>query len=228
MSNFSLSNIVKMATVALLAFSLSGCPTTYNMGTAKTLEPGAMEYDTTIVYQAMDVGVLLGGDSSVFGFPFLDFGVRYGITDGLDVGASLKGFGKAGIDFKINLIDNESMAISLDPEISGFPSESTTVDENGVETTEETGLLQIDLPVLVDIKLDEDITLTISAKYSAYILPSHDEPLSNFVGGTVGLDIKVSEDFAIHPFAGVTYWIDAPGNVDVIMPHGGLGTRAIF
>ena len=229
MKKFNFSTLVKLAGTALLAFGLSGCPTTYNMGTAKTLGAGEMEFDSTIVYQGIDVEALITGEpGTVVGIPFVDFGFRYGIADIMDVGISVKGFGKAGIDFKVNLLDTDAISLSVDPEFSGFTSETTELDANGDEITETGGLLQIDLPVLVDFKLDEDLTLTLAAKYTAYMNMGDDGGMSHFLGGTLGLDIKVSEDFAIHPFAGVTYWVEAPLGIDVIMPHAGIGSRTLF
>ena len=216
MKKFNFSHLCKLAGMALLAFGLSGCPTTYNMGTARTIGEGEMEFNTTLVYQGLDVGALVG-DSSVgsVAIPFVDFGYRYGVAENMDLGINVKGIGKVGADLKINLVDTDSIALSIAPEISGSQIAGA-------------GVLQWDLPILLDLILSEDLSIVIAMKYTGYMpIGSDDAFLSNFVGGTIGLDFALGESFAIHPFAGVAYLIaeELPDNVEVILPHAGLGLR---
>ena len=216
MKKFNFSTLIKLAGTALLAFGLSGCPTTYNMGTARTIGAGNMEFNTTLVYNGLDVGALVGDSSvGVVAIPFVDLGYRYGLADDMDLGINVKGIGKVGADLKINLVDTDTIALSIAPEISGSQLAGA-------------GVLQWDLPVLLDLIFSDDLSLVFAMKYTGYMPIGGDEAfLSTFVGGTVGLDFAIGESFAIHPFAGVTYLIaeDLSDNVEVVLPHAGLGLR---
>jgi hypothetical protein len=229
MSTFNLTRIAQFAGAALLILGLSGCPTTYNMGTARTLGMERMEFTTTLVYNGLDLDALVPSESSsdpndptlsndgglgTIAIPFVDFGFRYGVAENMDLGLSLKGFGKAGIDLKINLLDTGDIALSIDPELSG-----TQLGDAGI--------VQFDLPVLVDFILSEAMTVTVAVKYTGWMpFSGADATLTHFVGGTLGLDIKLGDNFAMHPFAGVTYWMgDVADGVEVVLPHGGLGLR---
>jgi hypothetical protein len=218
MSTFNLTRIAQFAGAALLLLGLSGCPTTYNMGTARTLGVERMEFTSTLVYNGLDLDALVPSESSsdmgTIAIPFVDFGFRYGVAENMDLGLSLKGFGKAGIDLKINLLDTGDIALSIDPELSG-----TQLGDAGI--------VQFDLPVLVDFILSDAMTVTVAVKYTGWMpFSGADATLTHFVGGTLGLDIKLGDNFAMHPFAGVTYWMgDVADGVEVVLPHGGLGLR---
>ena len=71
---------------------------------------------------------------------------------------------------------------------------------------------------------NDKLTVTLAAKYSGVFSFAGGETsgIANLVGGTVGLNIKLGDSFALHPYAGVTLSMDQ----DVItFPHGGIGAR---
>jgi len=244
MTRITIPRAAKLAGATLLILSLGGCPTFYNMGTAKTLAEGEMEFNATLVYNAISVEASgLSDDSNDAGapdpagdpkssnatddtatatiaIPYIDFGYRYGIAENMDLGFGIKGFGRTSVDFKIGLVDTGMVGIAIDPEIGGL---FLGVGDAAI------GYLQFDLPILIDIRPNDSLTITATLKYTGLMPFAGDEvALGHFIGGTIGVDIKIGDAFALHPFGGITYVLDTPDNVEATLPHGGLGIRMLL
>lgn len=227
----SLAGTVRVIGFAVLTLTLGGCPSFYNMGTARPVAEGQMEFHSTLAYNGIAAGTLTpaaetdsstqsatqespDADVSIM-LPIIDVGYRMGIAENMDFGVAVKNIGNLRFDLKIALLDTEQLTVSVAPEVGGL---FIGAGESSV------GYVQYDLPLLVDFHPNDKLTVTLAAKYSGVFSFAGGETsgIANLVGGTVGLNIKLGDSFALHPYAGVTLSMDQ----DVItFPHGGIGAR---
>lgn len=176
--------------IALLpALALAaGCPSFTTMGTARTVKR-----DTTQVWVApefMGMTVDSGDGNEAFSVPQFEFGMRRGVTDGIDIGAKLWLLGMA-IDGKFQLLRSPTGDSGIDVAISpglgwlGFNS-----GDEGFNVV--TGYLS--LPVGINVPGGSQFVLTPKAIYQRYMARSSGSGGDVgifFVGGSAGFAWKL-------------------------------------
>jgi hypothetical protein len=114
--------------------------------------------------------------------PMINSSFRYGLTDTLDMGLSLRGYSLLSLDLKVNLINTQNFALSIAPSL-------------GVSFVL---ILQPELPILVDIKFSESFRVNIGVKYAPMILWSTDN-MTHFFGGSIGFEFELGGSFYMAP-----------------------------
>ncbi len=190
----------RLALLPALAL-LTGCPSFSTMGTARTMPkgkgqlfvaPGAMvlqdfQRDTTT------------GRSDSFGMPTVEFGGRYGVTDGAEVGAKVSLLG-AELDTKFALRRSETADAGLDvalaPAVSIYPFRSG--DTNATYAW-------VHLPLLLGVNVGGS-QLVIGPRVSGMIIAGGGESVrALWLGGSLGFAWKVGDGFRLLPELSMAY-----------------------
>jgi hypothetical protein len=136
-------NLIRLRAVVALALSplLFACPSASTMGLARTMPAGKLQ--TLVNPGAVTFAAATDAGSGAVTVPQLEFGVRYSVTDRVEVGAKAWFLG-AAIDTKIGLLRPESeesgLNLALDPGISYIGAGGGTTGG---------GLLTVYLPVML-------------------------------------------------------------------------------
>lgn len=196
-----------IAVPLLLAFS-AGCPSVTSMHTARPIAPGEFELGVAPVL----VGSVADGKGT--GLPWIQFGMRYGISDTVDFGLLYVPPLQVSTDVNIAIINTGSFALSIDPTIQPIAAGGDN---------EAIFLVWAYLPVLIDVVGTETFALTLNVKpgvayaSAASDLGGEDELLESgttyVLGGGIGLKIMLTDRFGIMPELGATYFLDAPNDV---------------
>jgi hypothetical protein len=181
---------VGLGVLFLACAALVGCPSVATLVTATPLGKGNIE----VTIQPGAAGVVLPSDSQPFAsdpgggsdktlwIPMINTSFRYGFSDTLDMGVSLRGYSLFSIDLKLNLINTQNIAVSVAPSLGA----SFVL------------ILQPELPLLVDIKLSESFRVNLGAKYAPMILLSSGKS-DHFFGGSIGFEFEMAGSFWIAP-----------------------------
>jgi len=131
--------------VPLIALFVSGCASFSTFQTAHTVGGGNVQFAVEPSWQ----GASAEGDS--IGFPRIDFGLRYGLTDRIDIGGRA---GASGVEFmgKFLFTDPASRRFSLSVAPSGGGLAFGGASDEGSAGV---GLLNFTLPVLIGIGFGE-------------------------------------------------------------------------
>ncbi len=196
--------------VALLALlGLAGCPSLSQLNTATPVGSGNIE----IVAQPMAVGFPNYdidndgrkdfGNSDYLWFPMVDFGARFGASDDIDIGVSLRGFWNWGFNVNVNIINTDVLALSINPALN----------------IGAIFLFNPELPLLVDIKLGDTFRINLGAKYSPWIFFTGD--VAHFLGGSAGVEILLGDMFVLGPNVAVLGLLNpGPGELPVFISIG--------
>jgi hypothetical protein len=190
--------LCQSAAVALL---LSGCPNPNAYTVPRTLDPG--EIQATLSPELFAYRYRSGGGSVIGVTPTApSFGVRYGLSDGVEVGGRLSGMFSPVVDSKIRLVRG-AVDMAIDPRI-----QLLYLYVSG--STETELLLELYGPLLVGINLSPTLTLVASPGIGYGLATSR---LSSSTSGAeiaagaagfmaslgVGVDVRTGKHFAVHP-----------------------------
>ena len=204
------------------ALLLTGCPSVSTFGLARTLNQGAVQGWVAPGGGGAIATSSSGGTSTTAtaGYPVLEGGVRYGVTDQFELGAML-GFSGVAVDGKIALLRSLSMEkgfnLSLDPGV-GFIGYGASVSGGSSSFV---GVLNLYLPILFGIDFGGH-ELIIGPRLLDQVLFGNVTSGSSstggtedvlYVGGSVGFAIRASSVVRILPevSVGVPVWASFNG-----------------
>lgn len=208
------------ALAALALAALSGCPNVANLTTARVLDQGTFEFTVAPAVTGFSAAIFDADESGTFTAGTLDLGLRAGVAEPLDIGFRISNMGNFNVDFKVGLLDGESLRISLDPTVGGvfFGGKSGS------------GYVQADLPVLVDLVLSDSFTVSLAPRYSfLYFFAggTTSDPL-HLLGGALGFEVALGDTFALQPNAGIGFWVNGPSSVDSMFFSAGIAMKFLM
>lgn len=198
----------------------TGCPSLSTLQTPSTVPKGKLRG----AVGAEAVGIKSGGASITL--PQLELGLRYGVTDNLDLGAKLYGFG-GELGLKYQFLRGEIDG-AVAPAVS-YMSISASASGNGNTATSSLSILYLHLPILFGYNVSENVTLGFGPK--ALLVRSSAEAKGNdakasatnsgFLGGAyVGIPLKLGDAFWIAPELNIYKAFSGVGGV---LWQGGIG-----
>lgn len=235
-----LYRLFALAIVASATIVASGCPTSPQLVNARPIGNGRNMFivaGTVTGFSLSSTGASnSSADDDVYGLltlPSIDVMYRRGIGNHFDLGVSITGWGKIGVDGKINLINTPSFAMSVDPGIGGF---FIGVGDAGG------GYLHLTLPILFDIVFSPGARLTLAPMYQgmyAFATASDGSSsasasaYSHFFGGNIAFEFAVSRSLRLQPYVGVTYYYnpelnDSSVDAAAIWWNAGLALKILF
>lgn len=194
---------------------LPGCPNPNLYTTPRTLDPGQVQWQlapevigatynattTTTTTNANGTSTITSQSSpQSFVLPMVPtFGARVGVADGFELGARLQNFDSLALDGKIRLLKG-SFDVALDPGLQGF-----YINVNNVGA----GVVYMHLPVLLGVNLSKTVSIVASPGIVYAVATASDSGSTGATGAAtaaglfgrfgLGLDIRTSKHFAIHP-----------------------------
>ena len=203
-----------LGAISLLAlFSLWACPSFSTMQTVRTVPEGEIRGAVSAHWLGIgDVGI-----------PQFELGLRYGLTDSLDLGAKLYSVG-AEIGMKYQAVRG-AFDLSIAPAVSYFGISTDDTNDEGVKSSASVHLIYMHLPLLMGYNVSESITLGFGPKF-LYILAfgsgnfSDDEDSvsasasgDGMMGGAfVSVIFKIGKAFWIGPE--INIYTNLTGNAD--------------
>ena len=181
---------------------LAGCPSFSTLGTARTLPRGKGQLFVApggMVLQEFQRDPVTGRPES-FGMPTVEFGGRYGVTDGVEVGGKLWFVGSE-LSGKFALARSESADAGLDvalaPAVSIYPFRSGDLNAT---------YAWLHLPLLLGLNTGGGSQLVIGPRASGmFIRGSGDGVTALWLGGSLGYAWKVGDGFRILPELSLAY-----------------------
>jgi hypothetical protein len=212
---------------------LTGCPNPNLYTTPRTLEPGKVQWNlaaegiganfnnTVTTTDPVTMMTTTSTQSASFVLPMLpSFGVRYGMADGLELGAHVQNFDSGELDLKVRLLKG-SLDLAVDPGVQGY-----YLSVNNVAL----GVGYVHLPLLVGVNLSRSVSLVASPGFAwAFVTgtvtdnngSSGAAAASGAIGRLgLGVDFRVGQHFAFHPE--VTF-LKAFGSNEALIYVFGLG-----
>lgn len=190
---------------------LTACVGSTTYHTATPIEEGTIE-----------IGVMPGvygvsaGDAGSVTLPNVEFGIRTGLTENMDLGVKINGL-TLTTDLNIAVINNPTFAFSVDPALTIFYFGAGEASFLWTFAT---------LGLLADVVKTPGFTLTAGLKPGFVYLSASGEDEDNeeisaagngfTVGATVGAKFKLTKSFALMP------------SVDVLTPVENFGEGFIF
>ncbi len=179
---------------------LAGCPSFSTMGTARTLPKGKGQFFVAPGGMVLkDFQRDSNGQYESFGLPTVEFGGRYGVSDGVEVGGKVWMMG-AELDTKFALLRaptaDAGLDLALAPSLSFYPF--TSGDQNATY-----GWLH--LPLLVGVNLGGS-QLVVGPRVSGMLITGSGDDISAiWLGGSLGYAWKVGDGFRVLPEVSVAY-----------------------
>lgn len=199
---------------------LMGCPNVANLTTARVLEPGTAEITIAPAVTGLSLAIFGGEDTESITAATIDLGVRAGLAETVDMGFRVSNMGNFNLDVKVGLLDSEGLRIALDPTVGGvfFGGRS------------DAGYVQLDLPVLVDLVASDTLTFSLAPRYSLLYFFAGNEasPAVHLLGGAFGIEIALSDSFALQPNVGIGWWVNGPDEVDPYVFSAGLACKFLL
>ncbi len=130
-------------------------------------------------------------------FITVDGGMRYGVSDLIDLGVYLRGFSNLHFDVGIRLLDTGIFSLAVVPGIT-----SGLFD-----------LFRPELPVLMEVEISGIGNIQLGLKYTLSVAEHTDSGLKHFVGGNLGAEFFILDEIAMGPHAtfvtqpGSGYWL---------------------
>ncbi len=182
--------------IVLLA---TACGTASRYGTPRTLAPGET---TTVATLDITPGVEFNGTDGMAPLPRL--GARHGLTDRLEIGASITGLpllvGEAGLDLKWNFHRSPGLDLALAPAVGGLfvanLDDEDDFDEDDDATEVDAALFHTTLPLLAGINVAPWATVVPHAGLGLFTTGAATAPYATF---GLGMQLRPSATFAIQP-----------------------------
>jgi hypothetical protein len=194
----------KRLLVSIALFALAGCASFSTMQTPSTVPKGEVRLGFSaeqVRFSTGDVGVTL---------PQIEVGVRYGLTDDVDVGGKVYLAGaEAGLKFQFL---RGPLDVAIAPAVSymSMGSTNSTTNSDGVTTSSSAGVSLIGLhaPLLIGVNLTDKVTIGFGPKFlyligSATARAGGEENSGTeglaFMGGFVNLPIRIGKAVWLAP-----------------------------
>jgi len=214
----------RLLAVCAGATLLTGCPSVSTFGLARTLNQGAVQGWVAPGGGASFVSTTSGTSTATAtaAYPVLEGGVRYGITDRVELGGRL-GFSGVSVDGKFGLVRSPNMEhgvnLSLDPGV-GFIGYGASAGSGSSSSSTFIGVLNLTLPVLFGIDFGgHELVLgprLIDQVFFGNVASSSGGTSASgsgtgdvlYVGGSIGFAIRASAAVRIIPevSVGVPVW----------------------
>jgi len=207
----------RMGALAGAVVCLSGCPNPNAYTVPRTLEPG----DLQILVAAEAYGfsgkiaspATAGSStpsSAVWGAtPLLPtIGIRYGLVEGVDVGARFENFQSLAVDLKLWLLRG-NLDMTLDPGLDAMYVDTEITNADTTTVTRNAGVFYLHAPLLLGLNLSDSLTLVASpgVAYAVATGPVAGASNAEQSGASTallarlgfGVDVRTSDRLAIHP-----------------------------
>jgi hypothetical protein len=146
---------------------------------------------------------------------------RRGLVDQVDMGIRAVNMGSFGVDLKYNFVQSD-VDLAVDPGFQFAPFTTSEEDDGVIYTS-------VDVPLLVGLNVAPELTIQFGGGLSYIYGDGFDQPVTKaisdealFVRGSAGLDLRISQRFAIHPAFSLYHALDTD-EVGVMMA--GCGFR---
>jgi hypothetical protein len=193
-----------LALVPLMTL-LTGCPSFTTMGTARTLPekkgqfyiaPGYMQLSSFQRDTAANKSVSIG-------FPTVEFGGRYGITDRFELGGKAWFFG-AELDAKLALLRSERLDSGVN--VSLAPGLSYMNFTSGGTGSTHASYAWFHLPLLIGFATGGGGELTVGPRVSDMLVSSNGNTVNVvWLGGSLGYAIRIGEGMRVLPEVTFSY-----------------------
>jgi hypothetical protein len=203
-----------------LAPLLCGCPNPNTYTVPRTVPEGELQFMAAPELFAYDYQQ--GGSPSFGATPHLTAGVRYGVSDRVDVGGRLSGLASPTVDGKIQIVRGV-VDVALDPGAQLLYVEVSTLGVTQHTGPSSAAVLELYGPLLVGINLSSSLSLVASPGigYSfgtqrvGSINGATNAAQAVGLAGRLGLgvDIRATETLAIHPEITLMRVFDAADSV---------------
>ena len=202
---------VGAALAALCGLLATGCPNANTYGTARTTPPGKLSHSLAaegfgarVEYESTNAaGETRKERADVFLPMPPSYMLRVGATDNIDFGLHLYNMSSLGADGKLNFIRGR-IDVAIDPGIQWY---RYSVDAGSDKTS--VNVLYLHGPLLVDFNVNETLSFVLVpgveyAYVSTDATGSSDFDVVATTDGVfarlgVGVDIRASKKFAVHP-----------------------------
>jgi hypothetical protein len=187
--------------------------------TPRTLNPGDVQFQVAPEFYGGSFTQTVprpGGapgvntQTATFFVPTLpSFGVRYGLSDGFELGGRLPNLSSLAVDGKIRLLKS-TLDLAVDPGVQvSYFSENSATDASGQTISQNTAVFVFNAPILLGVNLSEALSIVLSPGI-AYALATTSITTGDtyaqatgssgfMVRGGLGVDIRFSKKFALHP-----------------------------
>lgn len=215
MNACSFSRLGAAFSLCCLASLLTGCPNPNIYGTPRTTPKGEISH--TVAVEAIrlsgdvETATTSGGtekkSTSITVPTFPTYQLRYGATENLDLGFSIRNASSLGFDAKYNPVRGESFDLALDPGMQFFRISSTSSTGESAAVS----IFYLHLPVLLGFNVSESLSV-VATPGAVYALAtgtsssssgSDRDSLSSSSGFLarlgLGLNIRPSKRFAMQP-----------------------------
>ncbi len=202
--------------VMLLGLWLTGCPNVNTYGTARTTPKGELSHsisaegfgaqvetttlDSTGQEQTEKVHVFLPLPPS--------YHLRVGVADSVDLGFHVNNMSSLGFDGKLNFLKGR-IDLAADPGIQWYRYSFGASDGAGNETRTSVNVVYLHGPLLVDFNVNETVSFVVAPGVEYAYVSTDAAGGSDFEVAArskgvfarfgLGIDIRASERFAIHP-----------------------------
>jgi hypothetical protein len=204
----------RLAAIAAVVAFCAGCPNPNTYTTPRTVGSGHIAHTVALEGWGYSVSSTstTGSSTTVSGtLPTAPtYALRVGLGDSFEIAGRVANLSSLGLELKWNFIRSRFLDVALDPNGQIFQL-STTVDAGSGSTADSTlRVLYLHAPVLVGLNFNRAISLTLSPGITyghASATVSSSSSGQNQASGTigtigrlgVGLDLRVSRGFALHP-----------------------------
>jgi hypothetical protein len=196
---------------------LCGCPNPNAYTTPRTLNPGALQWQVAAegwgatfnqpVPNSSGVGVHTES-VSIFTPTLPSFGIRYGLSDGFELGARVSNLDSLSGDLKVRLLKS-TFDLAVDPGVQFYYLSVSTTDASNQNVSESAAVFYFHLPVLLGVNFSEGFSVVLSPGVT-YALATATVNAGNntqqaagstglMARGGIGFDIRFSKKFALHP-----------------------------
>ncbi len=176
-------NGLRSALFALSALALAGCPSISTMGTARTVPEGTYQYSVAGGYAVMSETVVDDeGNPDSVSAPSFELGIRYGLSDRIEVGGKIFPVG-AELGAKAQVLRSASTERGLDVAVA--PSFSVYPWSKGVA-----GWGNLSVPLGFNVGGGNQLVL--SPRGTMFLVTSEEGSGSVFMaGGSMGFAVKL-------------------------------------
>jgi hypothetical protein len=208
---------LRVATAVAAAFLLSGCPAPNTYTTPRTLDRGDLQLQAAVegfgasFHQQVPNAVIGTHTETVTAFTPLTpptLGVRYGVAEGFELGARLANLASLALDAKVRLLKG-TFDLAIDPGLQAYHLSVAGTDPSNLPVSQDAFILYLHAPLLVGYNFSEAVSLVLSPGFTYGLatkqinVGSNAEQAQGASGVMarigVGVDIRVSKKFAIHP-----------------------------
>jgi hypothetical protein len=207
----------RMGALAGAVVCLCGCPNPNAYTVPRTLEPGDLQI--VLAAEAYGFGTRIAGPASaassnptstVWGAtPLLPtIGIRYGLAEGVDVGARFENFQSVAGDVKLRLLRG-LLDMAVDPGLDAIYVDTGITNPNSTTVTRSAGVFYLQAPLMLGLNFSDSLTLVASPglAYAIATGPLAGASHAEQAGAStallarlgLGVDVRTSDRFAIHP-----------------------------